>query len=63
MNAAATFRTFGHFNNATTVNKLPKIPVIIIRSVAAAAKFSRGRLNLKTKNEHILKNLILRKKI
>lgn len=46
MNAAATFRTFGHFNNAITVNKLPQIPTIIIRPVNMAANVSNVRLNL-----------------
>lgn len=46
INAAATFRTFGHFSNATTVNEFPQIPTIIINMVAAAAKFNNGRPNL-----------------
>lgn len=48
MNAAATFRTFGHFNNAITVNKLPQIPTIIIMMVTMAANVSRPRLNLES---------------
>lgn len=58
INAAATFRTFGHFSNAITVNKFPQIPTIIMSIVAAAAKFSNGRpnLELKSKKKNISKS-------
>lgn len=46
MKAAATFRTFGHFNNAITVNRLPQIPTIIMMTVTTAANVSSVRLNL-----------------
>lgn len=46
INAAATFRTFGHFSNAITVNEFPQMPTIMINMVAAAAKFNNGRPNL-----------------
>lgn len=62
MNAAATFRTFGHLSNASTVNEFPQIPTIIIKMVATAAKFNNGRPNLKTKNKkHIKKTEIIKK--
>lgn len=51
MNAAATFRTLGHLSNDMTVSEFPKTPTIIISSVAAAAKFNKGRPNLKMKNK------------
>lgn len=53
--AAATFRTFGHFKRAITVNKFPQMPTIIMMIVAAAAKFSNGRpnLELRSKKKHL----------
>lgn len=35
--AAATLRTLGHFSRATTVNRLPHMPTIIMRKVMTAA--------------------------
>lgn len=46
MNAAATFRTFGHLSSATIVNKLPHMPTIMISIVITAANVSNGRPNL-----------------
>lgn len=51
MNAAATFRTFGHFKRAITVNRFPQMPTIIMIIVVAAAKFSNGRPNLELGNK------------
>lgn len=64
INAAATFRTFGHFSNAITVNKLPQIPITIIKIVAIAAKLSNGRPNLKMKYKcHLMKLVYFDNKI
>lgn len=46
MKAAATFRTFGHFIKATMVNRLPKMPTIMIKIVRMAAMVNNGLENL-----------------
>lgn len=44
--AAATLRTLGHLISATMVNRLPKIPTIMINIVRMAATVNSGRENL-----------------
>lgn len=46
INAAATFRTFGHLIKATIVRRFPKMPTIIIRIVSTAATVNNGLENL-----------------